>query len=94
MTILHDNYIVIFILGVCIKIFYEDKILEIDDYLKIKDFDKDSLFLNIYHFWCFASYLSIYYIWKLTALNCLKMNFQKKWLSSLPNVNLFIDLVE
>ena len=63
MTILHDDYIVIF-LGVCVKMFNKDKILEIDnDYSKIKDFDKDSLFLNIYHFWCFAN-LSIYYIWR------------------------------
>ena len=58
--------------------FYEDKILEIDDYSKIKDFDKDSLSLNIYHLWCFASYLSIYYIWRLKALNSLKMNLKKK----------------
>ena len=39
---------------------YENRICEIHhDYDKIKDFNKDSLFSNIYHFWCFANYLSM-----------------------------------
>ena len=56
--------------------YYEITIAEIDkDYDKIKDFDKDSLFLNIYN--CFSNYLSIYYIWGRTALDRLKTNLKK-----------------
>ena len=74
---------------------YEITIAEIDkDYDKIKDFDKDSLFVNIYNFWCFSNYLSMYYIWGRTALDRLKTNLKKKWMTDLTNVNLFIELVE
>ena len=74
---------------------YEITIAEIDkDYDKIKDFDKDSLFLNIYNLWCFSNYLSMYYIWGRTALDRLKTNLKKKWTTDLTNVNLFIELVE
>ena len=73
---------------------YENTIPKIDNgYFKIKDFDKDSLFLNIY-FWFFANYLSMYYIWRITALDRLKMNLNKKWVSILPNVKMFIELVQ
>ena len=75
--------------------YYEITIAEIDNgYFKIKDFDNDSLFLNIYNFWCFSNYLSMYYIWRITALDRLKMNLKRKWLSILRSVNLFIELVE
>ena len=74
---------------------YENTIREIDnDYDKIKDFDNESLFCNIYHFWCFAAYLLPYYIWRRTVLNRLKLNLKRKWTTDLPNVNLFIELVE
>ena len=74
---------------------YENTIREIDhDYDKIKDFSKDSLFSNIYHFWCFANYLSMYYIWRRAALERLRNNLKKIWVSTLPNVNLFTELVE
>ena len=73
---------------------YENTIPKIDNgYFKIKDFDKDSLFLNIY-FWFFANYLSMYYIWRITALDRLKMNLNKKWVSILQNVKMFIELVQ
>ena len=36
----------------------------------------------------------MYCIWESTALDRLKLNFKKKWISDLPNVNLFIELVE
>ena len=49
---------------------YENTIVEIDnDYDKIKDFENDTLFTNIYNFWCFANYLSMYCIWGGTALD-------------------------
>ena len=74
---------------------YENTICEIDnDYDKIKDFVKDTLFINIYNFWCFANYLSMYCIWGRTELDRSKKNLKKKWISDLPNINLFIELVE
>ena len=74
---------------------YENRIRKIDhDYSKIKEFDKESLFSNIYHFWGFTNYLSMYYIWRITASSRLKMNLKKKWISDLPNVNLLIELME
>ena len=73
---------------------YENTIPKIDNgSFKIKDFDKDLLFQNIY-FWFFANYLSMYYIWRITALDRLKMNLNKKWVSILPNVKMFIELVQ
>ena len=56
----------------------ENTICEIDnDYDKIKDFDNHTLFINIYNFWCFANYLSVYCIWGSTALDRLKLNLKK-----------------
>ena len=75
--------------------YYEITIAEIDNgYFKIKDFDNDSLFLNIYNFWCFSNFLLMYYIRRITALDRLKMNLKRKWTTHLANVNLFIELVE
>ena len=58
---------------------YEEKVRQIDSAnQKIDEFDKDTLFLNIYYFWCFTNYLSMYYIWHWTALERLKLNLKKK----------------
>ena len=74
---------------------YEEKIRQIDSgNEKIDEFDKDTLFLNIYHFWCFSNYLSMYYIWRWTALDRLKMNLKKKMAKNFVNFNLFIELSE
>ena len=74
---------------------YEEKVRQIDSAnQKIDEFDKDTLFLNIYYFWCFTNYLSMYYIWRWTALERLKMNLKKKWSKNFVNVNLFIELCE
>ena len=74
---------------------YKEKVHQIhSDNEKIYEFDKDTLFLNIYYFWCFNKYLSMYYIWHRTALDRLKMNLKKKWLKNFVNVNLFIELCE
>ena len=73
----------------------EDKIKEIDhDYSKIDFFDDNSLFFNIKYYWCFSNYLSMYYMWRLTALDELKSNLRKEWCEELPKVELFIDLVD
>ena len=74
---------------------YEEKVRQIDSgNEKIDEFDKDTLFLNIYHFWCFANYLSMYYIQHWTALDHLKMNLTKKSQKNFVDVNLFIELCE
>ena len=74
---------------------YEEKVRQIDSAnQKIDEFDKDTLFLNIYYFWCFTNCLSMYYIWRWTALERLKMNLKKKWPKNFVNVNLFIELCE
>ena len=74
---------------------YEEKVRQIDSAnQKIDEFDKDTLFLNIYYFWCFTNYLPMYYIWCWTALERLKMNLKKKWPKNFVNVNLFIELCE
>ena len=75
--------------------YYEFTIAQIDnDYQKISEFDNETLFIDIYHFWCFANYMSMYYIWRYTALDGLKNNIRKKWLKDFTNVNLFIELCE
>ena len=75
--------------------YYEFTIAQIDNgYQKISEVDNETLFINIYHFWCFANYMSMYYIWRYTALDHLKNNIRKKWLKDFTNVNLFIELCE
>ena len=75
--------------------YYEFTIAQIDNgYQKISEVDNETLFINIYHFWCFANYMSIYYIWRYTVLDRLKNNIRKKWLKDFKNVNLFIELCE
>ena len=75
--------------------YYEFIIGQIDNgYIKISEFDNETLFINIYHFWCFVNYMSMYYIWRYTALDRLKRNIRKKWLEDFTNVNLFIELSE
>ena len=75
--------------------YYEFTIAQIGNgYMKISEFDNETLFINIYHFWCFVNYMSMYYIWRYTALDRLKRNIRKKWLEDFMNVNLFIELSE
>ena len=75
--------------------YYEFTIGQIDNsYMKISEFDNETLFINIYHFWCFVNYMSMYYIWRYTALDRLKRNIRKKWSEDFMNVNLFIELSE
>ena len=70
---------------------YETFFKRIDkDYRKIKEFDKQTLFSNIYCFWCLHHFFSMYYIWKPTALTRLE---REKWVADLPNVNLFLERI-
>ena len=75
--------------------YYEFTISQIDHgYQEISEFDNETLFMNIYHYWCFSNYLSMYYIWKYTALDRLKSDIRKKWSKDFTNVNLFIELID
>ena len=75
--------------------YFEFTINQIDNgYQKISDFGVETLFMNIYHFWCFSKYLSPYYKWGIKALKNLKRNIKRKWSKDFTNVNyLFIELV-
>ena len=74
---------------------YEFTIAQIDNgYQKISDFGNDTLFENIYNYWCFTNYMSMYYIWRHTALDCLRSNLKRKWKKDFTNVNLFIELCD
>ena len=75
--------------------YYEFTIRQIDyGNQEISEFDDETLFMNIYYFWCFEKYLSPYFLWGNEALARLKRNIKRKWSSDLTNVNLFIDLLK
>ena len=75
--------------------YYEFTISQIDYGIQeISEFDNETLFMNIYHFWCFSKYLSPYFIWGDEALTRLKRNIKSKWSSDFTNVNLFIELIK
>ena len=74
--------------------YFEFTISQIEHgYQKISDFDDETLFMNIYHFWCFTKYLSPYYRWGIKALKNLKRNIKRKWSKDFTNVNLFTELL-
>lgn len=53
--------------------YYEYVISEIDcGYQKISDFNEETLFMNIYYYWCFKKYLSPYYRWGNKAFRVLE----------------------
>ena len=53
--------------------YYEFTIRQIDyGNQEISEFDDETLFMNIYYFWCFEKYLSLYYLWGNEALARLK----------------------
>ena len=77
------------------KMLYEERVQKIDsNYSLIKLFDKDTLFLNVYFFWCIQHFVSMYHIWWFKALARLKENLRKKLVDDLPNLNLFIERLE
>ena len=60
----------------------------------INEFDNDTLFMNIYYFYCFSRYLSPYYKWEKEALKRLKENIILKWpKETFGNVFVFIELL-
>ena len=76
-------------------LYYEVVIFEIDrNNQNIAKFDDDTLFMHIYHFYCFSHYLSPYYAWEKEAIQRLKQNIIKKWpTNDFCNVHLFIELL-
>ena len=74
---------------------YDIIIYEIDkDNRNIDQFDNDTLFMNIYNFYCFSHYLSPYYSWEERAKERLKQNIIKKWpTDDFCNVYLFLELL-
>ena len=76
--------------------YFEFIISEIENgYYKVSEFDDETLFMNIYIFWCFTRYLSSYYKWGNSALRRLEVNIRRKWsYKDLSNADFFIDLVK
>ena len=74
---------------------YDIVIFEIDkDNRNIDQFDDDTLFMNIYNFYCFSHYLSPYYSWEEKATERLKQNIIKKWpINDFCNAYLFLELL-
>ena len=61
---------------------------------QIESFDSDTLFMNIYLFYCFSRYLSPYYTWDKKALRRLKENIIIKWSThDFCNLYVFIELL-
>ena len=77
------------------NMYYEFTISQIDNkYMKIIEFNNETLFMNIYHYWCFVHFLSPYYSWGDKAIKNLKMNILQKWpRKDFSNVNLFLELL-
>ena len=74
---------------------YEFTIAQIDNgHQKISDFDNDTLFENIYTYSCLTNYMSMYYIWRYTALDLLRSNLKRKWPKDFTSVNFFIELCD
>ena len=60
----------------------------------IDEFDDETLFMNVYLFYCFSRYLSPYYHWEKKALKRLKENIIFKWpKENFGNVFIFIELL-
>ena len=74
---------------------FEWVIFKIDQNQKrVEEFDNETLFTNIYLFYCFCRYLSPYYKWEKEALKRLKENIILKWpKETFGNVFVFIELL-
>lgn len=64
-------------------------------YYKISELDDETLFINIFYFYCFVKYLSPYCKWGKKAIRTLEINVRRKWVKrDLCNVDYFVDLVK
>ena len=75
--------------------YYQFTVMQIDNrYMKISEFKDETLFMNIYHYWCFLHFLSPYYSWENQAIRTLKINIIRKWpRKDFSNFNLFLELL-
>lgn len=75
--------------------YYQFTVMQIDNkYMKISEFKDETLFMNIYHYWCFLHFLSPYYSWENEAIKTLRINIIRKWpRKDFSNVNLFLELL-
>lgn len=75
--------------------YFQFTVSQIDNkYMKLSQFKDETLFMNIYHYWCFVHFLSPYYSWENKAINTLKVNIIRKWpKKDFSNVNLFLELL-
>ena len=66
----------------------------IDATRMIDGFESDTLFMNIYNYWCFCRHLLWRHLWDKKAMLELKKNIIKKWpKNDFCNVNLFLELM-
>ena len=64
------------------------------NHVDILELDNDTLFMNIYHFWCCLHFVSSNYSWGEGAAANLRKNIIKKWPSNdFSNVYLFLELI-
>ena len=61
-----------------------------DGFISEKDFEDETLFINIYYCWYFHKYLSPYFKWRKRFIKALTKNMKKMWLKNLPNFSFFI----
>ena len=61
---------------------------------KLKQFQFEPLFINIFYCFYFQRFLSPYYRWRYHAIKVLKRNIKRKWLECLPNIDFFIKQIE
>ena len=89
-------FFLIFSVALIKNYYFEFVISQIENgYFKISEFEEETLFMNIYYFYCFTMYLSPYCRWGKLALRKLELNIRRKGIErDLTNVNYFIYLVK
>ena len=61
---------------------------------RIREFQFEPLFINIYYCFYFHKFLSPYKHWHDKIIKTLKNNIRNKWSDNLPNVDFFIKQIE
>ena len=61
---------------------------------RIRQFQSEPLFINIYYCFYFVKFLSPYKHWCDEIIETLKNNIRNKWVNCLPNVDYFIKQIE
>ena len=61
---------------------------------RIRQFENEPLFINIYYCFYFSKFLSKHFSWYEEIMEVLKKNIRMKWLDCLPNIDFFIKQIE